>query len=221
MRKLFIVTHLGLGDHIVIHGIVKYLSESYHILLPCKYHNLPSVQALCEGLNVTVIAVRDDQDMVQKVQSFTSGDVLALGYFGHNFMANGDSFDVSFYKQAGIEFEESWNVDIPDGFNSEILFLGYESKPYVFVHQDIERGYNIRNEYLPEGLDVVEPSRLDTIFDYTTTIRNAKEIHCIDSSFALMIDRMRLPKDIKKYIHLYSRQNAENPQWIDGWEIVK
>jgi hypothetical protein len=52
---------------------------------------------------------------------------------------------------------------------------------------------------------------VDTIFGYAKLIEQAKQVHCIESSFAFMVDLMKLNTEF--YIHRYSRP-------LEGYDAV-
>jgi hypothetical protein len=65
---------------------------------------------------------------------------------------------------------------------------------YVFVHEDRARGLDIDRRHLPAGVPVFDAHdplvRSDNILDYCMVMERAKELHCIDSCFALLADRL-------------------------------
>jgi hypothetical protein len=59
-----------------------------------------------------------------------------------------------------------------------------------------------------------------TIFDYIDILKNVKEIHCMDSSFACLIDHLPYLSEKKKFIHRYIRESSENPVYKNNWMIL-
>jgi hypothetical protein len=129
-------------------------------------------------------------------------------------------FDKHFYRQANLDFATTYNIDLKDGGQWETVMELDPKEPFCFIHDDTSRRLGINMTKVNTVLPVVRPTiRGDTIFDYLPLIRRASEIHCIDSSFALMIDRASDIK-AKKHIHRYVRpQNA--PTYRDDWEIIQ
>jgi hypothetical protein len=44
-KKAFVLSHLGMGDHIMNIGMVRYLASKYdEVLVVCKQHNFNNLQ---------------------------------------------------------------------------------------------------------------------------------------------------------------------------------
>ena len=122
---------------------------------------------------------------------------LTWGFWrGWHFKENG--FD-GFYEQLGMNISESFNWEAQDGDQGEVVLRKlYPERDFCFVHDDPSRGYHINPQTdLPIVRNTIQSQ---TIFDYLPLLREAKEIHCMDSSFALMIDRSDIPAE-NLFIH--------------------
>ena len=79
------------------------------------------------------------------------------------------------------------------------------------MHDDSTRGFKLRESSLPKNIRVVKPipelASKYTIFDYLKVIENAKEIHCMESSFAAMIESFQIK--VPKFAHRYARPEAK------------
>ena len=220
--RAFFFPHLGLGDHIICQGMVNILHSLYdRFLIPVKHHNITSVHHMCSGLKgVELLPCNDDEEARELYQGYIGTvDLLATGHHNANYWNSSVMpylFDERFYMQLGINFDESWNwhPEAPEEPNQEILDLIPE-EGFCFIHDDPSRGFNIDIRGLPTVRNTVMGR---TIFDYIPLLENATEIHCMDSSFAIMIDR--LPKlKAKKYIHRHVRAESY-PNYRSDWEIV-
>jgi len=229
MSSLFFFPHLGLGDHIICHGIVVELLKDYDkIIMPVKNHNVKSVEFLCQGLNVCIIPVDDDMG-AYKAAKETEGDHLGLGFHGKNFLRDHNNFSKSFYEQAHVEFSKAWdNFKIKRNMQAENKLCEglINTRPFAFVHDDKSR--DLVAHKLKTSLPIVRPSKSlsDTIFDYCSIIEEADELHLIDSSFALLADRLSL-KAQRKVIHRYVRldrskgaQELMPTHYKQEWEYV-
>ena len=63
-----------------------------------------------------------------------------------------------------------------------------------------------------------------SFFDYLKIIENASEIHCIESSFAALIESLEY--SIPKYAHRYARPEAKNDfrhefTYRSNWHVYK
>ena len=237
IKKALFVGHLGLGDHVILHGAVKHFSNIYSsIEIPVKHHNQKSLDFMLKNLpNVHTIGIADENELGRLINFYLerehlgSVDIITSGY------RNADSwnvlnfenryiFDQHFYTQLGLDFELSFDWDVPDGENSEQIISTLDPKcDFCFVHDDPSRGYNIK---LETNLKVVKSSvRADTFFDYLGLVRKAKEIHCMDSSLALIIDRSDMPSlnpdgTQKLFLHRYLRSSEGSATFRKKWHII-
>ena len=80
---------------------------------------------------------------------------------------------------------------------------------YIFLHEDVNRNYIIdRNYIINKDLRIISPIEglTDNIFDYCYLLENAKEVHCIDSSFRLLADSINL-KTLDLFYHINRNQD--------------
>tara|TARA_Y100000310_G_scaffold145370_1_gene144712 strand:- start:5455 stop:6162 length:708 start_codon:yes stop_codon:yes gene_type:complete len=235
MTDLFFRGHLGLGDHIVCNGLFRVLHEKHDkSIIPVKRHNRYSVERMFQDLsNVVVVPVINDFEADVYAKNYTSfgHNVVALGHYGKEFMKDAATFDESFYNQAGVEYQARWDSFYypPDETREQQAYSEFckriDGDKYVFVHDDEVRGLKINENNLPD-LPVFRPDHKFgaagkiSFFDYGLLLRNATEIHCIDSSFALFADHIDTSRVEKKVIHRYLRRENLNPRYKDDWEIV-
>jgi hypothetical protein len=229
MKQLYLRPHLGLGDHIICNGMVRYFAETYVIKMPCKKHNVSSVAYMFSDLpNVELIPVDNDY-MANSWASFWSAkgwNVLMLGEYGRNFRLSEGHFDEIFYRQANISYATKWEkFKVPRRLEGEQKFYqdfyGFKGD-FTFVHEDGKRKYLLRKELLNSSLPVVRPDQSFTnnIFDYCWILENATQIDCLDSSFSNLADLLSL-KAIVKRIHMYARPDTVLPLHRQKWEYVK
>lgn len=227
----FILGHLGLGDQIICNSIIRNVSKnSSSVLLPVKKHNLLNVKDMLKDLsNIQYLSVLDDSGMLNYYNLAKNyiDNTVAFGIFGKDFLKNVNYFDESFYKQCEIEYEKRWtDFKYIHNQDKQQQLLNEIKKTYIFVHDDASRNLNIKIDYLSTNYNIYKPkheygtSSLYTIFDYMSVLKNAEEIHCMDSSFACLIDHIPELYDKKKYIHRYIRKNSENPHYKNNWIMI-
>jgi len=213
--------HQGLGDFLICNAIVRHFAKRHDkVTIPCKFASLASVAFMFRDLpNVYVFGVNGDveaTELARHRERNYRADTLGLGAFGHG-PFDSSRFDQCFYEQAGLDFDLRWT-----GF--EVL-RGVPEKPvgddpYLFMHDDTMRGFEIHRERLPSGLLIEMPyPRTETIFEFWGLIENAQEIHAINSSFALFADSIPV-KAKRKVIHAYARPGGEIPTFRNGWEVL-
>ena len=99
-------------------------------------------------------------------------------------------------------------------------------KPYIFLHDDAERGYTI---HLETDLRVVHPGKADcrpfseNIFSFVGLMANAAEIHCFDSSFAHVADHLDLCPG-RRYLYCCIKDASDRCEDLflrPGWRFVR
>lgn len=211
--------HLGLGDNIIQQGIVNIfhsMFDTFYVL--CKHYNRRSVEHMNKkNSNVAVISADDDRQANDWVNTFY-GEKIICGHTGEGWHFKRNGFDKVFYEQLGMNISESFNWEAQDGDQSEsVLRKLYPERDFCFVHDDSSRGYHINPQTdLPIVRNTIQSQ---TIFDYLPLLREAKEIHCMDSSFALMIDRSDIPAE-NLFIHRRVRKRGGFPTYQKRWKII-
>lgn len=234
MDGLLISLHQGLGDFIICNRIVRQRCEVERlVVIPVKYHNIPSVAHMFSDLNNLVIRpVEDDEELLFFSQQIWDGRRLGLGCFGSGF--DGQHWDESFFKQAGIPFKERWSKwvcprdktleDATFGHHEDLIEDAESTKrSWAFVHGDASRG--LIPDKFPQLMPVatIRPSAhlSPVIFAWWKVIEQAPIIHCIPSSFAHFIDSINLPRNPKLYLHRYVRANEPLAVFKKDWTILE
>lgn len=198
----YIYSHLGLGDHVICNGLYRELiSNDEEYTLFVKRHNIKTVSFMLSDLKNVYIQESDDLD-AQRIVGMNVENSIVIGFCTFPYRDAKD-FDDSFYFQHGVDFKKRWSSfrcerDID---SEKILFerFGVKEGEYVFVHDDIDRGYEIDESYIiNKDLPIIRPNReLDTgnAFDYCYLMQNSKESHFMDSSFRLIFDSLELRND--------------------------
>lgn len=213
MKKLYVIQHLGLGDHIVTNGIIRQKALSNDkVIIFCRNFNYLSVKALFEDDNkIEVVALEDEwnhpvkwTNLYKIISKAKDGEILQLG-FRPIALHEGASFDDSFYVEANLSFDLKWkNFKIPEKY----ILKSPKVEKYAFVHQDINRGFKIDTSKIK--IPIIEPDFNDkpNILDWVSIIQEASEIHCIDSCFINLIDQLncKFCANERIYYHYYSRQ---------------
>lgn len=237
LLPLLVLHHLGLGDHLICSGLYRQLSREYsRIFFVVKKHNFQSVKdLLVDTSGITIFPLPNRiADRVQRYLKVLARALkfphLGLGYFGSDFLIPGENikFDENFYRQASVDFLHRWeSFQISRNTDREKkVFETYSVKKggYVFLHEDVHRGFVIDRSLINTTLPIVSPKTNShyRFVDYLMLIENAAEIHCIESSFAALIEGMQI--NVPKIAHRYSRPEAKsNPRmeftYNAAWKI--
>lgn len=198
---LYIYHHLGLGDHISCHGIVRHFCEiNDKVFLFVKPQNLENVKRMfLDILNLEFI-VGDDKFTEDYILKNNIKNLIRIGFT----LNQHENFELQFYNMSNIPIDYKWSkFYVKRDMNKEIeLFnsLNLTKNNYIFLH---DGGYKIKSELINNDYPIIRPDS-HGLFDWMYVIENAKEIHCIDSSFICLVDCMDTG-DIPLYNHRYVR----------------
>jgi hypothetical protein len=233
MKELLIYQHLGLGDHLICNAAVRHLCKEHEVTLLTKPHNATTIAFMFRDLSNLNIVDVDDDAQAQAACSHVrkhGKSWLGLGMWGDKAKYNHQRWDESIYNQLNMDFKDRWN-----GFKcarQESRELEIPKGKYCFVHDDFQRGITIPPEALPlKRMKIVRPDKSIKnaqgepciLFDYWGWLDGAEEIHCVDSSFAILADHLHLSKFANKklVLHLGLRDNEYPPARMKDFEIVR
>lgn len=221
MKDLLIRGHLGLGDMLIINGLVRHFAafepnRFIHVL--CKAHNVPTVECMFSDLEtVEVKSVKDDLEADKCAQEFEDDGIAEI----LRLSGSGDGFDKQFYDCAGVPFEERWTRF---RWGTGRGYIEPPLKPYSFVHEDAERGFRIDYARVGSWIPlIVRPNRVlgdGNLFAWTHVLDQAREIHCIPSAFSVLVDSIPLAGDGDLYLHKYARPGGELPTYRKNWKVL-
>jgi hypothetical protein len=211
----FIYQHLGMGDHIICNGLIRELinQTTPYIMFVQPQHRESVVQMYRDLNNMNYVS--DDHRLfpfyLSRAGIRMDGNDPRLLMIGWKdwIVDNSMSFEWNFYRSKGVPFEKKWSAfktNRNTKAESEIWNKANVKSDYVFVHDD-ER-FPIDSNKLPQNVRIIKPNLGDpSIFNYSHIIENAQSVHCIESSFAFMIDAMNLNKNF--VIHRYARKHKQ------------
>lgn len=223
--RVCIVPHLGLGDMIILNGMVRVACRVHdEVMLVAKKSYVNSLRCLFGSIpNLRLKFVEECHELCANDWRLVR-DIQAMGYellpVGVHSQKN-DWRDLdpvwshAMYRQVGLDpnlmYAEFRVFRNPD---SEALMLhlvrSAVGQAYVVVHDDPRRGYVIDRTCLPRGLPVVHVDdprwRSDNIFDYAQVIDNAVQFHGFDSCFMLMADFLHLGHS--NFCHVYFKDGG-------------
>lgn len=212
---LTILHHLGLGDAIMLNGMVRHFAEKDDVCIFIQKQHEDSVRFMYRDLTNIKIKLLNSTN-AQEMWSQVEGQILPLATYKlpnqhWDFATNGPLSEMvnwahSIYIQAGIPPKYMYSkFKVVRDRDSEIK---YEHDDYVFIHDDVSRGMKIDTSHT--NTYRVTRDRLDSnsnIFDYLTVIENASEVHCMDSCYAWMINMMEIGNPSKNFLHLNVKGN--------------
>ena len=242
MKEICIVHHLGLGDQIMLNGMVRHFLEIRpKVYLLVKNCHLESVQFMyrdCTNIEYIAVNNTNPQYIGAKVKSLENCDILPLATYGvpdptWDFFVTKDGSTFTnwahgVYIQAGLNplYMYSKFKVVRDPDREDVLFNKSElSEKYIFIHDDHHRErFNTRHR---TDLKIFKPGSfpVDTrkeffscdnsnIFDYLKIIENAEEVHCMNSSYNWMIDLMKIGTPKKNFFHTYIAHSQYVPRTV-------
>jgi len=138
-------------------------------------------------------------------------------------------FNLSFYEQFDLPYSISFEKFkiTRDEAKEENLYQHLKgiyniNSPYQIVHNQSSYGkVNLRtNEKLPTIFIEKETDLYKNIFLYIKIIENAKEIHCLDSSFLHLVERVET--DAMLFFHNIKKDGQKGAEihLVKNWQII-
>lgn len=230
MKNLLILPHLGLGDAIIINGLVRTIYPRYaSVSLVTKTPNYDSVSPMFEDLDcLGIIPVENDAHARSVADVYGADgryDVLRLGGFRYGDFLSSHSnnhFDEEFYRQAKIPFGYRWSAfKIPTPLDYRLCDT---SREYSLVCGDCSTGSGLIEESrMRPSIDRVRPFKTESILYWVPAIVGASEIHCIDSAFLNLVESLDLGSK-PLFFHKYARRHPDErlyPTLRRTWTILE
>lgn len=193
-NSIIVHHHLGLGDHIICNGLVRYILK--HASPSClwlvtknKYGN--NVKAMySDEPRIKILPVQHDQDLYNMPYDWSNIRLIRAGFE----KCINSQFDKSMYDSVGVPFNERWDsFYIKRNHTVEEKLLAELNLPEKFslVHDVSSVGkYDLKiNTDLPI-IRVRHTSSESSMFDWMCVVERATEVHCIDSSFIHLVESM-------------------------------
>jgi len=225
-NKIVLFPHLGLGDHIIVNGIVNYISNHLKkkIYLPVKDNYIDQISYLYStNQNVDLFEVKNETRN-EDVLGFAENNNLKILKIGYEKVKK-EPFNTYFYKQLNIPYEHTYDyfsipTDVPK--NEELkkhLLNHYKigSSNFILIHGESsyeKYDLNISNKLEKIYIDK-ESDKFNNMFYYEQIIKEAKEIHCVNGSFLHLVER--IDTKAKLYYHHLRKNNmylSKKWEWV-------
>tara|TARA_B100001996_G_C18550561_1_gene550643 strand:+ start:73 stop:858 length:786 start_codon:yes stop_codon:yes gene_type:complete len=198
-NKIILITHLGLGDQIILNGLVNYISDKFEkIILPVLSSNLKTIQFLYSENNaVDVVEYPKGQelDFIKDLSTYSGMDFLKIGFE----KVRNKPFNLAFYSQLKLPYNYSFkyfhypeNKEIEVDLKEHLVdYYSSNSNEIILVHNESSIDvYDFDKVKINNPIYVTKESdKYENLFYYSEIIKEAKEIHCLDSSFAHLVER--------------------------------
>lgn len=208
---IYIYHHLGLGDHIICNGMVRYFHKQYgYVKLFCYEHNIKNVQYMYRDLNnFELISVKSDSDADSILNSLSLEiNKIKVGFNRLSEFMDPLTFDEAFYKIAELDFSVRLNefyLEREFDKENEILHrLNPSNEKYIFIHDDAYRGFKINESRITSDYKKIYNDNSIPLFHCISLIENAEEVHVMQSSIKDLINSFKFDKP-KFFLHEYVR----------------
>lgn len=226
-----ILHHLGLGDQLVMNGLVRHLNEcGNHVTIIAKRLNKPTVEFMYRDTDKVTVKYVDTTSAREMWQAAGDGEKLALATYGMddntwNMLSQNFNWTHVPYLQAKVNpmyMYTKFRVE-RDREREDELYNRLINGEYIFVHD--AGSENNKGVSLNTDLPIIKPDMsVDNIFDYLKIIENAKEVHCINSSFAVMVELVGVAKN-KRFFHTSVAHTYYKPEIVKTvfteWTFLK
>lgn len=208
----YIYHHLGLGDHIICNGMVRYFCELYdQVTLFCYSHYANNVRYMFKDLeNLIVLDFLNEQEInLYIVDNNIQNDLIKIGFENLQHHLTYTTFDKAFYILANLDFNIRFSkFYYQRNIEKENLVcktLNPDNKKYIFLMDDPQRGFHIDMNKVSKKYNIIRNNYNFMMFDYIKLLENAEEIHTMQTGFLDLINSYKMNKP-KIYRHTYVRQ---------------
>lgn len=219
-KNVCIVPHLGLGDAIVLNGLVRAAATQFdRVILAGKKRYLKSLESLfgdIRGLDILCVdeakdvspAFGADPKVLHSIMQKGYGLLLLGDHSGDNeWKTLHPDWSKAMYVQAGLSYSlarSAFKVSRNHARELDMLRAATSKfgDDFVLIHDDPSQNLAIPKSVLPSPVVHVDDLGGDNIFDYAAVVEAAREFHGIDSCFLLMIDYLGLRRGKKTVCHL-------------------
>ena len=205
-----ILYHLGLADHIIMNALVRHMiDEGKKVSIISKEINRDSIEFMYRDVDVTVKYIKDTEpktvwSVVDKKSKVIPVATYSMDVNTWEMLSTKLSPVCIPYLQAHVNpmFMYTKFKVVRDSESENKLFNNIiKNKKYIFVHDIGSNNDDKSGIQIDTNLDIIRPSmEVSNVFDYLKIIENAEEIHCINSSFACMIELTKIGIG-KRFLH--------------------
>lgn len=205
IQDIIILPHLGLGDHLITHGVVRKLYETEQfnkMKLVVKEHFYSNVNFMfrdLDKLEYILVPNNSTTDSVRPGVKNIPGKLYDCWWYGHKAE---EVHEEEPYTSLGFNWKDKYEYfkvirdkDREDFVYSKVVD---NNESYVFVGDDPSRGYviDVTKAIGKTDLKIIRSHDLleYTLFDLLKVMENAQSVHVMYNAFFTLIDCMSLNK---------------------------
>ena len=221
----------GLGDAFIHNGIVNTYSNFFEqIHLACHIENLPTLECLYKDNHKVKLFKCNDPvySMGEHMRQYAKENNITQ-IFNRSMNRNDyyrPTMEKDFYSYYNLDFSLRYlQFKLPQNIpNQEKLYNQLiKQKPYCLINQWCSEGkinYSVNNNLSQVYL---EPGHTNNMLEYMKIIREADEIHCIDTSWYHLIESINIKANL--FFHPLRHNAYKNKDMLinisDKWNLVK
>lgn len=218
----YIYHHLGLGDHIICNGLVRYCQNIYgKISVFSKTHNYENVKYMYrDNPDILVIPLLNDFEVNKHISNNNLfNDTIYVGFGGEN-SSKVSSFDEGFYYQHNLPFEHRFSnfylLRDLELENKIYKNLNPNNEKFIFCHGDID------NNKIRKDLKIIKNPTEYSVFNLITLLEKSEEIHLMESSIKCLVNSYKLTHP-KLFYHKYVRgySNWNNTKGLNSFTTIE
>ena len=178
-------------------------------------------QTVSDLPNVQVLSAMNDGE----VRSWWNSQIPHAMKLGALAGADESKWDSEIYRQAGVPYAARWSEC---RFPARLLKGHREpKKPIALIHEDRDRNFLIKPEFLPTNLDWFHVNKRRSILDWLPEVFAAQELHVIDSAFLNLAESLYAVGVLSNTVlvfHKYAKTYQTNARWPElkaPWKIIE
>jgi hypothetical protein len=222
--KVVFITHMGLGDHFLCNGMIRYYTQFCSYVAVCvKKNNMANVAHMYSDTDQIYVldietdasispntALYGDQGSTDLRRRLTSLNyhIIACGH--HNvYTPSTDDFIHKMYNDAYLDSSiRSLYFKCPRFKEREEFFYEpYKHRNYVVVHESDD--FKIDRTLIDTSYEIILfEKHTFPLFDSLTFLEHAQHIHCIDSSILWVLEHFQIGVSKRTY-HNYAKEHLK------------
>jgi hypothetical protein len=234
MKKLFVVTRGGIGDHFICNGIINHFSEDNYVYLACwPQWDITLSSLYCDNNNIEIHTVQDkvlgpfhDRDMRKQANNLQAEFIgLALN---NNDNKNYMKVPYNDVKLPFAYMYSKFKLPTKIKYDEEFIQTNKPKVPYVLINIWDKIGArnlpNFKSEYVSNNLERVylQPGKTKNLLHWVPIIMGADEIHTIPGGPCHLIDLIcTIDKMFYHDARIGTTFNFNNDYNDNKWQIIK
>ena len=216
-----------LNRHIIVIPLnkIKTQREFSQYYFENRYNVNNASDSITFDNKIIVLPIGQDYDVLNYInQNNLHSDLIIVGFNKQGFK-DAKTFDEGFYNTVNLPFEyrfTKFKFDRNTDKESEVYNeLNPNNEPYIYVHDDPQRGFKIDRNKLNSNLKIIENDKRFLMIDMLKIIENAEEVHLMESSIKNLVNSYKMEKP-KFFYHKYVRGYPEwnNTKSLNKFQII-